>query len=381
MSESPFQNIVIFGIGLIGGSIAYSIRDAHQDIVVKGVDVDTSTVERAIEEHVVDACAYPDDSCVREWLDDPALDLVIIATPVSASSKIFSLIEQSRYKGTITDVSSTKGVIVGNAHDCLTDTERFIPGHPMAGSEVNGLEGARTNLFKGSYWILCPDENCDPDRFSALHEFLTGLGARVISVDCDHHDDIVAIVSHVPHMVATALMLLARNHSEESPELFRLAAGGFKDSTRIAAGSPALWSGIILDNRRAIADGLSAMGGIIETMEQAVRDDDEEKLSEMLGCAARTRRALPTAWIPDSSALIQVRIPMADRSGVIADVTGIAGKSGCNIQSIDIDHINEDNAVLELILTDEGDIGQFTTRLLKKGFDFSFSPLSDTFAE
>ena len=378
---SPFSNIVIFGIGLIGGSIAYAIADSYGKVTVRGVDADAKTVKRAIDEHIVDACVTPDSSEVDAWLADPSLDLVIIATPVSASRDIFARIEASGYAGTVTDVSSTKRVIVGYAEEELSDTARFIPGHPMAGSEVNGLDGARPKLFNGSYWILCPGELCDPERFTRLHEFVTGFGSRVISVNYLHHDDVVAIVSHVPHMVATALVQLAGNHSSDAHEIFRLAAGGFKDTTRIAAGSPALWCGIALDNSEALADGLSEIEGILGDIEKAVRAGDSAHLTEILASSSQLRRSLPSAWIPDSSALIQVRIPMSDRSGVIADVTGIAGKAACNIQSIDIDHINEDNAVLELILTDEGDIGKFTTQLLKKGFDFSLRPLADALEE
>ncbi len=379
--ECPFGHILIFGVGLIGGSIAYALRDCFTSTVVYGVDIEAETVDRAKREGLMTDCRLLDDNIVLDWLSDPSLDLVILAVPVSATPRLFQMIEDAGYAGLITDVSSTKQVIDSYAHQILTDPSRFIPGHPMAGSEVNGLEGARPKLFNGSHWILCPDKTSDPEEFMRLHEFATGIGARAITIDRNSHDEIIAIVSHVPHIVATALMRLAGTHAEGNQELFRLAAGGFKDTTRIAAGSSQLWCGIALDNHIALANGIAELEGILSEIEQAVRHEDEKHLTSMLEESAQMRRSLPAAWIPDSSKLIEMRIPMADHTGVIADVTGVAAKAGCNIQSIDIDHINEDNAVLELILTDEGDIGQLSARLLKKGFDFSLRPLDTAGAE
>ena len=178
-------------------------------------------------------------------------------------------------------------------------------------------------------------------------------------------------------MVASSLVELAGNHVDERQELLRLAAGGFKDSTRIAAGSPELWCGIALDNSEALSQGLHEVGEIIGRFETAIREGDAETLVKMLEDSARLRRSLPAKWIPDSAKLTQVRIPMTDHPGIIAEVTGMAGHAACNIQSIEIDHINEDTAVLELILTDEGDMGRFGGELITKGYDFSIRSLEE----
>ena len=204
------------------------------------------------------------------------------------------------------------------------------------------------------------------------HETFSALGARIISIDREDHDKAVAIVSHVPHMVASSLVELAANHAGERQELLRLAAGGFKDTTRIAAGSPRLWCGIALDNREALADGISEMRQILGEFEDSIRREDADTLVGKLKRSSELRQSLPSQWVPDSANLTQVRIPMTDRPGIIAEVTGMAGHAGCNIQSIEIDHINESNAVLELILTDEGDMGRLGAELINGGFDFSF---------
>jgi prephenate dehydrogenase len=245
----------------------------------------------------------------------------------------------------------------------------------MAGSEVNGIEGARATLFENAHWILCPDEQSDPEIFMRLHEFVTSLGARSITLPRAEHDETIAVVSHVPHMVASALVQLAGAHARDKQEIFRLAAGGFKDTTRIAAGSPELWCGIALDNHEALARGLGEIRQVISQIETSLKEGNARELMRLLENAATLRSSIPSTWVPDSARLVEVRIPMANRSGVIAQATGFAGKAGCNIQSIDIDHINEATAILEMILTDEGDMGRFMNMLIDGGFDVSIRPL------
>jgi prephenate dehydrogenase len=245
----------------------------------------------------------------------------------------------------------------------------------MAGSEVSGVEGARASLFMGAHWILCPNENTDPEAFARLHEFVTALGARSISLPVAEHDNAIAIVSHVPHIMAGALVQLAGSHAGANRELFRLAAGGFKDTTRIAAGSPELWSGITLDNRAAVLAGLRELRQIITGFETSIRQRDARALTRQLAAAAALRASIPASWVADSARLVEMRIPLANQAGAIARVTGFAGKAACNIQSIDIDHINEDSAILVLILTDEGDIDLLHKTLLENDFDVTLGPV------
>jgi prephenate dehydrogenase len=363
-------------VGLIGGSIAAALKAQSNPPRVRGVDIEAQALAAALEQGYLDEGATPDEPTVDAWLAPGATELVILAVPVSDAGAWLARIAASGYSGVVTDVASTKGLLCDLAEATLGEPQNYIPGHPMAGSEVNGIDGARANLFQGAHWILCPDERTSPQAFKCLHEFVLSLGARSISIKREEHDSVIAIVSHVPHMVASALVQLAGVHAHSSQEIFRLAAGGFKDTTRIAAGSAELWSGIAFDNREALAAGLGEFKAIITSIEQSLIKRNERQLTTLLSNAAQLRSSIPATWVPDSSRLVEVRIPMHNRAGVIAEVTGFAGKVGCNIQSIDIDHITEATAVLELILTDEGDIGRFSGMLLKNGFDVSFRPLT-----
>lgn len=373
--EAPFGKIAVVGMGLVGASFAAAVRKAWPETALMGVDVLPETLAVAAERGWVTNAAAPDSERFRDFVQD-GCDLVVLATPVGVVEPYFEKIVEWGYQGIVTDVASTKSRIVEMASSILEHPERYVPGHPMAGSEKNGIDGARPGLFEGAHWILCPDESTPAEYFSSLHALLTGIGARVVSLPRESHDEAVAIVSHVPHMVASSLVELACRHADDQQVLFRLAAGGFKDSTRIAAGSPQLWTGIAFDNAESIRAGLDEVRDILGQFSDALAAGDKRRMRDLLDRAADARRALPAAWVPSTERLLEVRIPMLNRKGVVAEVTTIASQVGCNIQSIDIDHITADSAVLSMVLTDEGDVGQLSSRLIDAGYSVSFSPLT-----
>ena len=370
-----FTNVCIIGMGLIGASVAGATRVAWPDARLTGVDVDERTRSLALEKKLVDEALDQDDPRFKELLAD-GFDLVVLATPVDVDEPYFRAIAESGYAGIVTDTASTKERISDMASELLRFPQNFVPGHPMAGSEVNGIDGARDDLFQGAYWILCPDEDTPPEHIPALHEFITGLGARVIVVPRESHDRAIAVVSHVPHFVAASLVTLAAEAADEQQSIMRLAAGGFKDTTRIAAGSPKLWCGIAFDNAEQVKAGLASMQGILGQFSDALAAGDRAGFTALLKNAADVRRSLPAAWVPSSEKLLEVRIPISNHPGAVAEATAIASEVGCNIQSIEIDHVTEDRAFLVLVLTDEGDIGQLSAKLIGAGYAVSFAPLN-----
>lgn len=369
--KSPFNSIAIVGLGVIGSSFAAALRQAYPDVRLAGIDVAADALAAAEERGWIDEGIRPEKAADAF----SSCDLVVIATPVPVAPEYFSLLADSGYSGVVTDVCSTKRIVSQRAREILPCPERYIPGHPMAGSEKSGIEGAREDMFQGAHWVLCPAEDALPEDYAALHELLAGIGARVVSLPRENHDEAVAIVSHVPHFVASSLVELALRHAGDQEALFRLAAGGFKDSTRIAAGSPSLWTGIAFDNREAIVDGLEEVAEILTGYAEAIREGERGEFTALLERASEARRSLPARWVPATEDLLEVRIPLTNRPGIVAEVTTIASQAGCNIQSIDIDHITSSSAVLSLILTDEGDVGKLSSLLIRAGFNVSFNPL------
>lgn len=375
LPQTGFGSIAVVGLGLIGASFAASIRKAFPHAKVLGVDTNEETCRVAQNRSWVTRAVLPADPYFKDFVSSEC-ELVVVATPVAAVDDYFRMLADWGYCGVVTDTVSTKAHILEAAQTILPAPHNYIPGHPMTGSEKSGISAAREDMFNGINWILCPDETTIPENFQKLYELVTGVSARVVSIKREEHDQAVAIVSHVPHMVASSLMQLASQHADDSKSLMRLAAGGFKDSTRIAAGSPKLWCGIAFDNAEALKSGLKEVSDIIDSFACALDRGDREQFTRMLSEAADARRALPAAWVPSTEDLLEVRIPMTDRKGVVAEVTTIASSVGCNIQSIEIDHVTESSAVLSLVLTDEGDIGKLFGELVKAGFSASFNPLN-----
>lgn len=373
-----FGSVAIIGVGLIGGSIAAALKRLPDAPTVVGIDVDAVSLKHALEAGVIDEGSLADGLGTAAWLGADGADLVVIATPARFSAEWLRRIGACGFSGVVTDVASTKAGVLAAVAQTLPDPSRFVGGHPMAGSERSGVAAARADLFEGAYWLLTPTHDTDPDVYSAMHSLISALGARVISVDAEAHDEAVAIVSHVPHVAAAALVDLAAAHAGERGELMRLAAGGFKDTTRIAAGSADLWTGICLDNARAITDGIEELRGRLGAFEELLRRRDADGIRDWLSRAAEIRSSLPAQWVPATARLTQLAVRMLDRSGVVAEITGAVSRSGGNIEGIDIDHQSEDSAVLVLVLTDEGDFDALLADLTQRGYEPRMTPLAET---
>ena len=364
------RTVAVIGVGLIGGSFAAACKRKNDPVRVLGVDTDAESLAYALEHDIVDEALSPDEAFAAGWFAaDANVDLVVLATPASFAEEWLARLSEAGYLGLVTDVASTKSGVLAAAAASLRSGATFVGGHPMAGSDLSGVRAARADLFDGAYYILTPTEHTNPESFRRLHTFVSSLGARVVTVEAAEHDRAVAIISHVPHVTASALVDLAKAHAGTSDELLRLAAGGFKDTTRIAAGSPDLWTGICLDNADALSSGIEELREVLGEFAGRVRDRDAVAIREWLARAADVRRALPSQWVPATEALCELLIPIIDRPGVISEVTSAVGRAGCNIESIEIDHQSESSAVLVLVMTDEGDREQLVGELRSLGYD------------
>jgi prephenate dehydrogenase len=242
-------------------------------------------------------------------------------------------------------VGSTKAAIVA-----AVGHARFVGGHPMAGSEQEGIDGADGELFAGATWVLTPTTATDPATYGRLRAVVSSLGADVVAVDPGRHDDLVAMVSHVPHLTAVTLMGLAADRAEEHATLLRLAAGGFRDMTRIAAGHPGIWPDICAENREAILLTLERLIDGLGDLRAIVSAGDRGRLLAVLERARAARVNLPSR-VPRPEDVVEVRVPVLDRPGVLAEVTTLAGELDVNIYDLEIAHSAEgDRGVLLLVV-------------------------------
>jgi len=325
------RRAAVVGTGLIGGSIGLALRERGWHVT--GADRDPARERRALELGVVDAIGV-----------DPDAEITFVATPVGTVPEVARRVLEVG-GGVVTDVGSVKASVVRAVAD-----GRFVGGHPMAGSEQDGLEGAMAGLFERAVWVLTPTEHTDPAAHALVRSVVTSLGAEVVELDPDRHDHLVAVVSHVPHLAAAALMTLASDRAEEHRALLRLAAGGFRDMTRIASGHPGMWPDVCAANAAAIVDTLDALVDSLRRLRAIVADDDRGALLDALDRARAARNALPVRSVHPGE-LAEVRVPILDRPGELAGITTLATDLEVNIYDVEIDHSAEgDRGVLVLVV-------------------------------
>jgi prephenate dehydrogenase len=371
----PFDTVVIVGVGLVGGSLGRALRALPDAPHVIGIEQDPAARAWAVANGVVGEAFTPDSPRVDALLGPDGADLVVIATPVQAVVGWLGRLGKLGYRGVVSDVASTKSAVFAVAEMSLAEDATFIGGHPMAGSERSGVEASSADLFRGAYYVLTPSPRTDPDVYRRLHALITSIGSRVIAIHPEQHDEAVAAISHVPHIAAAALTNLAAERAEVGEDVLRLAAGGFKDMTRIAAGSPELWTGIVFDNRDAVSRGLREYAEQIGRFASFVEAGDSESVRQWLSRAAEVRSALPARWVPASERLSVLSVPIVDRPGMVSIVAQAAARAGCNIEDIEIDHTTEDTALLRLVLTDEGDAHALIADLAAQGLQADIRPL------
>ena len=346
MTEQRRANII--GLGLIGGSIGLALREHGWQ--VSGDDTNQARIDQALKRGVIDVGRV-----------DREAELTIVATPVlTVSDQVSRALELTT--GLVTDVGSVKGVIARNIDD-----PRFVGGHPMAGSELDGLDGADASMFIGAVWVLTPTESTADTTFAGIARMIAELGAEVVALPPDRHDQIVAVVSHVPHLAAATLMGLASERGEEHAVLMRLAAGGFRDMTRIASGHPGIWLDICAENREAILSGLDGLIDGLRRMREVVRDEDRAALHERLRRAREARANLPVKGTHPEE-LAEVRIPIPDRPGAAAGVFTLAAELGVNIASFEVVHSAEGNRGVAVVLVDAVAADLFRGGLLARGY-------------
>jgi prephenate dehydrogenase len=343
---------VVVGTGLIGGSLGMALRSRGWR--VSGWDADDARTRAALAGGVLDEAG-----------DDPEADIVFVATPSSAVAPVARAVlsdPERAGRTVVTDVSGVKAPVVS-----AVDHPRFVGGHPMAGTEQVGLDGADGELFTGAAWVLTTTPTTDLGAFSYVRDVVASLGADVVVLSPEDHDRLVAMVSHVPHLVAATLMNAAAEVAEQDAVLLRLAAGGFRDMTRVAAGHPGIWPDVCADNAAAIVRSLDRVIDDLAAMRDRVAGTDRAGVLETLHRASTARRHLPARGArPDR--LAEVRVPVPDREGVLAELTSIAGDLGINIYDIEIAHSAEGPRGVLLLVVDGDDAAKLRDGVTAHGY-------------
>ena len=280
------KKIIIFGVGLIGGSLALALRTKFADLKIVGVGRNADNLKVALNLRVIDTAETDLSHALKN------AELVVIATPVAQTPHIFSaILPHLQSQTVITDVGSTKSDIVAYAQKILGEkSAQFVAGHPIAGAEKSGVTAANADLFVGKNIVLTPSANCNDDAIQKVRAMWLATGANVCEMSATQHDSIFAAVSHLPHLLAFALVdeLASRKNAQQ---LFDFAASGFRDFTRIAGSSPEMWRDISLANRDALLIEINAYQNALSKLQENLKNQDRTNLHNMFERASEARNA------------------------------------------------------------------------------------------
>ena len=345
------QTLAIVGLGLMGGSLGLASLERGLADRVVGFDQDPVSTRRALERKAITHAARSLAEAVSE------ADLVVLATPVGSIGDVFAEAAYAMPPGCmVTDVGSTKAGVVDAVTRRAPESVHFIGGHPMAGSEKDGIDAAAADLYDGCIWILTPTEATSTEAYGRLMRFLTALGARVLSLDPARHDEALALTSHLPQLLSSTLMGFAADVATTGEGLPLLTAGGFRDMTRIAGSSPDLWVGIVQENQPALAALLRRFLETLGEAADALENGDWHRLRAMLAEAQRARHDLPGK-------------PGLQPSD-LAEVTTTVGEAGVNIEDLNILHsVEGGRGVIHLAVSGAANARTAAEALQKKGYE------------
>lgn len=276
------KTVLIKGLGLIGSSLARAIKQAHPDYQVLASDINQQALQYAITNQII-------DQAVDGFDEGNQADVIILASPVSQIVKDLRALAHLNLKNDVivTDVGSTKQTVMQAAQELTAQGISFVGGHPMAGSHLTGVQAGRADLIKGAYYFLMRDSQ--PAARHAIQDLLSGTQAKWLELTASEHDQLVAQLSHIPHVLAAALVEQAQ---QTCGEKIKVAAGGFKSVTRIAAADPTMWSAILLNNQQPILNQLHDYIDRLTEVSQLIEKGDRQQLFDFFAQAQQIRWGL-----------------------------------------------------------------------------------------
>jgi prephenate dehydrogenase len=327
------ERVAVVGTGLIGTSIAMAAARAGDQ--VRGFDADVEVLTAAAERSGLSAASSLEAAV-------SGATLVVLCTPIPALPELVVEALRAAPDAVVTDVGSVKSHLLVEVERIAdpADLRRYVGGHPMGGSERSGPEHASPSVLDAVVWVLAPGPEAGEPAVQRLSAWVERIGARPVRMAPDRHDRLVAVVSHLPQVASTALMGLAATEEAGEPEILLLAAGGFRDLTRLAASDPALWSDILLANRGAIVRSIDQYVERLSELRDLVDAGDGAGVEELFARAKAARLTIAAKPRVRSGVLVLL-VPVPDRPGVLAELTASMGRAGVNIEDLQIVHSAE----------------------------------------
>ncbi|NSW91948.1 MAG: prephenate dehydrogenase [Firmicutes bacterium] len=325
----------IIGLGLIGGSLARAFCQRLNIQDITAVDKNTDSINQALKDGNISR-GFTE---VNEYVWNS--DVIFICTPVKSTIEyIKKLYKKTKPRCIVTDVGSTKSEIISYINN-LSDPPCFIGGHPMAGTEKTGYASSFSHLFENAYYVLTPSKSTSDESLSFMIELIKGIGGIPVVVDALVHDRATAGISHVPHIIASALVNLIKEIDFPDGKMQMLAAGGFKDITRIASSNPEMWQSIILSNKQQVEDILNVFISNLSNILQCIKEEREKEIYSFFESAKNYRNTFAEGKKGPISPVYQLTVDVVDKPGIIGEIATILGKNNINIKNINVSHSRE----------------------------------------
>lgn len=332
----PIRRMAVLGVGLMGGSLALAARRRARVLDVRGYDADPRALEQAFSAGVI---TRPCSSVAEAAA---GADLVVVCAPVRGiPALVREALSADPAPRLVTDIGSTKTAIVSG----LSPAERrhFIGGHPICGAETSGVRFAREDLFHGATYFLCPTEEVPAEAYEMLHAFVTQIGAKPVAVEVRAHDRIMALVSHVPHVIANVLMSEVGAFEASGRRALYSVGPSFKDLTRVAGSNPPMWRDIFFENRPALVDSLRRVADELASFCNVLESGDEAAILTSIGRAGTYRQELLAYEDITPETLFRVAVRIPDRPGVLSRVMTALGNANINIEDLTLHHFSRDD--------------------------------------
>lgn len=343
--------VFVIGLGLIGGSLALCIKKEHPAVTVTGYDINSEQARLAKMLGIIDE--------VAENISEGAIpaNLIIIAAPVIETQTIIHLLSELPLQSDvmITDTGSTKRKIVANASSLEKRGFNFIGGHPMAGSHKSGISAAKEILFENAFYLLTPGEYIDHSKVDLLKDWLKGTKAKFLTISPQNHDYLTGIVSHFPHIIAASIVRQTERLADKDSLIPRLAAGGFRDITRIASSNPEMWKDILLHNREVLIDLIDKWQIEMDGVKELLVQENSNEILSYFHQAKRFRDGLPVREKGAIPAFYDLFVDVPDYPGVISEITGYLAQENISITNIRILETREDEIYGVLVISFQTD--------------------------
>lgn len=357
------KKITIIGLGLIGGSLARALRERLGITDITAVNRSAAGIEQALKEGSISRGFHE----INEYVLNS--DIIFICTPVKRTIEyIAEITKKVRPDCIVTDVGSTKAEIIEYVNS-MPEPPLFIGGHPMAGTEKTGYSSSFSHLFENAYYILSPSRTSTEAAMDCMTELIKGIGGIPVRLDAYEHDKITGSISHVPHIIASALVNMVKEFDSPDSKMQMLAAGGFKDLTRIASSSPEMWENIVSSNHVQIKGILEAYVELLNKFKSYIESSDSAKIFSFFESAKIYRDSFPVHKKGLIPPLYEIVADVVDKPGIIGEIATILGDNMVNIKNISVSNSREfEQGCLRITLSDSESMERAFDLLAARGY-------------